>query len=96
MTTGPFCGSMGCRTEAEAIIDHPDHGERVVCAGCADGHEVVAILDDGERTVLDRAKVMSQQALARADSAERELEEIAQVNENLQQSVQELEAGLDE
>lgn len=96
MNTGPFCGSMGCRADADAIIDHPDHGERGVCAECADGHEVVAILEDGERTVLDGAKIMSQQALARSDSAERELEEIADVNQQLQQQVGELEAGLDE
>ncbi|WP_277540206.1 hypothetical protein [Haloarcula laminariae] len=38
---GPFCGSLGCHADAAVVIDHPDHGERIVCEGCAAGHEVV-------------------------------------------------------
>lgn len=38
---GPFCGSIGCRAEADAVIDHPERGEVVACGECAEGQEVV-------------------------------------------------------
>lgn len=38
---GPFCACLGCRTEADVVIDHPDHGERPVCEACAGDYEVV-------------------------------------------------------
>lgn len=38
---GPFCGNLGCRTEADCVIDHPDHGERTVCADHARGYPVI-------------------------------------------------------
>jgi len=37
----PFSGSLGCRASATVVIEHPDHGERVACPGCAEGYEVV-------------------------------------------------------
>lgn len=41
VTTGPFCACLGCRSEATTVIDHPDHGRRVVCDGCAEPFEVI-------------------------------------------------------
>lgn len=38
---GPFCGALGCRHPADVVVDHPEHGERVVCEDCTDGHEVI-------------------------------------------------------
>ena len=38
---GPFCGAMGCRSDADVVIDHPEHGHRTVCEDCAEGYEVV-------------------------------------------------------
>ncbi|WP_323192390.1 hypothetical protein [Halostella sp. PRR32] len=38
---GPFCSKLGCTDEAAAVIDHPDHGERVVCDDHADDGEVI-------------------------------------------------------
>lgn len=38
----PVCGCMGCSEPAEAMIDHPEHGTRTVCADHADGYEVIA------------------------------------------------------
>jgi len=38
---GPFCGCIGCREDAVAVIDHPEHGHRTVCADDINGHEVV-------------------------------------------------------
>lgn len=38
---GPFCGTLGCRTDADHVIDHPERGEVYACDGCAEGHEVV-------------------------------------------------------
>lgn len=35
------CGALGCTDPADVVIDHPDHGERVVCDDDADGYEVV-------------------------------------------------------
>jgi len=36
---------MGCHTDSHdedlVVIDHPEHGERVVCPSCAQGYEVV-------------------------------------------------------
>lgn len=37
----PVCGALGCTADAEAIIDHPKHGQRAVCGGHATGYEVV-------------------------------------------------------
>lgn len=41
-TAGPYCGCLGCTASADVRIDHPDHGERVVCDDHADEYEVVA------------------------------------------------------
>ena len=38
----PWCGCSGCHDAAVAVVDHPDHGNRVVCETHADGLEVVA------------------------------------------------------
>lgn len=38
---GPVCGALGCGNPAAAVIDHPHHGERVVCATHAGPYEVV-------------------------------------------------------
>lgn len=38
---GTFCGPLGCTDAAEGVIDHPKHGERTVCTGCAEGYEVI-------------------------------------------------------
>jgi hypothetical protein len=39
------CGAMGCTADSEAdtlvVIDHPKHGERVVCQRHARNYEVV-------------------------------------------------------
>lgn len=35
------CGALGCGADADAVIDHPTHGERTVCEGHINGHEVV-------------------------------------------------------
>lgn len=37
----PTCGCLSCTDSADVVIDHPRHGERVVCDGHADGYEVV-------------------------------------------------------
>jgi len=37
----PLCGCFGCDAVAEYVIDHPKHGERVVCPDHAEGYEVV-------------------------------------------------------
>lgn len=37
----PVCGCLGCHDPAQAVIDHPRHGERVVCDHHAKGHEVI-------------------------------------------------------
>jgi len=37
----PICGCLGCHDPAVAVIDHPRHGERVVCDRHAEGHEVI-------------------------------------------------------
>jgi len=36
-----YCGCLGCKEAATVVIDHEQHGERLVCDSCADGHEVV-------------------------------------------------------
>ncbi|WP_265111895.1 hypothetical protein [Halosolutus halophilus] len=38
---GPFCGALGCTEKADVVIDHPEHGERTVCEGCAGDYEVI-------------------------------------------------------
>jgi len=42
VASGPFCGAFGCPNEAVARINHPEHGERVVCEDHADAGEVIA------------------------------------------------------
>lgn len=37
----PVCGVLGCGAEAEYVIEHPRHGERVVCEQCTRGYPVV-------------------------------------------------------
>lgn len=34
------CGCFGCRGDAVAVIDHPEHGERTVCGAHIDGYDV--------------------------------------------------------
>ncbi|WP_196219585.1 hypothetical protein [Halorubrum sp. BV1] len=41
VSSGAFCGAFGCTESAEHVIDHPDHGERVVCDDHADAGEAV-------------------------------------------------------
>ncbi|ACM56338.1 hypothetical protein [Halorubrum lacusprofundi] len=41
VTMAPVCGALGCSDDADVVVDHPNHGERVVCADHADGQEVV-------------------------------------------------------
>ena len=40
-----ICGALGCSTDSLdedlVVIDHPKHGERIVCPDCATGYEVV-------------------------------------------------------
>ena len=38
--SGRVCGCMGCKRDAARKIDHPEHGERVVCATHAEDLEV--------------------------------------------------------
>lgn len=39
--SSPICGCLGCQDVAGAVIDHPTHGERVVCEGHVGSYEVV-------------------------------------------------------
>lgn len=39
---GKHCGCLGCDEEALWIIDHPQHGQIVVCSTHARSYEVVA------------------------------------------------------
>ncbi|WP_188977150.1 hypothetical protein [Halocalculus aciditolerans] len=39
--SGPFCGCGGCTDSADVVIDHPDHGERVVCEQHIRGYPVI-------------------------------------------------------
>lgn len=38
---GLQCGALGCLETADVVIDHPKHGQRTVCSGCAADFEVV-------------------------------------------------------
>ena len=38
---GPTCGCLGCTNPADVVIRHPKHGERTVCEGDINGHEVI-------------------------------------------------------
>jgi len=42
------CGCLGCRDDAVAVINHPDHGRRTVCGAHIDGHEVAEWLIERE------------------------------------------------
>jgi hypothetical protein len=35
------CGCLGCREDATTRIDHPRHGERVVCDSHAEGFQTL-------------------------------------------------------
>ena len=35
------CGALGCTADATVVINHSEHGERVVCPEHADDGEVV-------------------------------------------------------
>ena len=37
-TKGCIC--LGCRDDAVAVIDHPEHGRRTVCGAHINGHDV--------------------------------------------------------
>ncbi|WP_226040869.1 hypothetical protein [Natrinema sp. DC36] len=39
--SGPTCGALGCTDPADVAIDHPKHGERIVCGGCTGGYPVI-------------------------------------------------------
>lgn len=40
--TGPFCAAASCSETAAVVVEHPDHGRRVVCdEHAADFDEVV-------------------------------------------------------
>jgi hypothetical protein len=36
-----MCGALGCTDVADVVIDHPKHGERIVCGGCTGGYPVI-------------------------------------------------------
>jgi|AntRauTorcE11898_2_1112593.scaffolds.fasta_scaffold89585_2 hypothetical protein len=38
---GPFCSCIDCTEPADAVIQHRDHGRRVVCEDHVNGHEVI-------------------------------------------------------
>jgi len=38
---GPVCGCIGCTDPADAVVDHPEHGERTVCDDHAGDYEVI-------------------------------------------------------
>ena len=40
VSSGPFCGALGCREDAEVVIRNR-YGERYACEGHADDGEVV-------------------------------------------------------
>jgi len=40
-TRAAVCGCAGCRRDPVAVINHREHGTRVVCAGDINGHEVI-------------------------------------------------------
>lgn len=37
-----ICGCAGCLAGADVVVEHPDHGERVVCSDHVGNLEVVA------------------------------------------------------
>jgi hypothetical protein len=47
------CGCLGCRSDAVAVIDHPDHGQRTVCGSHIDGYDVVEWLVEREDADLE-------------------------------------------
>jgi len=47
------CGCLGCRDDAVAVIDHPEHGERTVCADDINGYDVVEWLVDPDTDAAD-------------------------------------------
>jgi hypothetical protein len=51
MTDG--CGCFGCRRDAVAEIDHPEHGRRTVCGAHVDGYDVVEWLVDPDTAAVD-------------------------------------------
>jgi len=38
---GPTCSCLSCTEPADAVIEHPEHGERVVCEEHVRDYEVV-------------------------------------------------------
>lgn len=40
-SAGKKFGCAGCTEPAERVINHPRHGERVVCDGHVNDHEVI-------------------------------------------------------
>lgn len=51
MTDG--CGCVGCRGDAVAEIDHPEHGRRTVCADDINSYDVVEWLVDPDTAAVD-------------------------------------------
>lgn len=43
----PTCGVLGCTDPASARIEHPKHGERVVCDSHVLAYPVVEVIADG-------------------------------------------------
>jgi len=45
---GPVCGCLGCRDDAAARVDHPDHGPRAVCPDhYPTGAAIIEFVDGG-------------------------------------------------
>lgn len=38
------CGATGCRSDADVVIEHDDHGRLVVCEHCADDGQVIGLV----------------------------------------------------
>ena len=39
---GLVCVCLGCTADASKVVDHPEHGERVVCEDCSGEMEIVS------------------------------------------------------
>lgn len=50
--SGQFCVCIGCRDEAEYVIDHDEHGRRVVCRDHVREYRIIGTVEDGEIEVV--------------------------------------------
>jgi len=41
-----YCGALGCREDAAAVVDHPDHGEVTVCDEHAKTYSVLQVVSN--------------------------------------------------